>query len=372
VSTTDIQVFITDVNGNITQLNPIAYTVTLNAPIDPNPTSVGGMVVFPLTGPALATGNSLTIIRVLPQVQSTALANQGILYPEVIESSLDYAVMLDQGFNEQVARCFSVAVSDPNPLPVPAVALRANQQAFFDSNGNLTSGLLPVGGAVISSAMQPVVAAATIAIANQLLGIQNLINTSLLTLYSTGDLKPTHKTVADAGWILWSDGNIGGAASNGTIRANADTQALFTLYYNGYSDALCPIFTSLGANTTRAAQGTAAAAFAANCRVQLPVGAGRAIALAGAGSGLTSRVLGSTTGTETVTPSIPTMAAHIHNFIGSSSGSLTSPMGPYNPLSNQDFAGPNGLEGMNMQATGGSTPANTMQPTTFMNVMVKL
>jgi hypothetical protein len=367
VSATDIQVFITDVNGNITQLNPISYTVTLNPPVDPNPTSVGGMVVFPLTGPPLATGNSLTIIRVLPQVQMTALANQGILYPEVIEGALDYAVMLDQGFGEQLGRSLTVALSDPNPLPLPPVAQRANQGAFFDANGNLTSGLLPAGGAVISAPMQPVVAAASIAIAQNLLGTQALINASIATvlaqLSSTGDLKPTHKVVADAGWIMWVDGNIGDAVSGATVRNNADTQALFTLYYNSYTDALCPLFTSTGASTTRAAQGAAATAFAAHCRMSLPAGAGRAMALAGAGSGLTNRVLGSTTGTETVTPSVATMANHVHGYNDCTQGP--------GPQSLQSGPAPTGL----LTATGsqgGGTPANTMQPTTFMNVMVKL
>jgi hypothetical protein len=367
VSATDIQVFVTDVNGFITQLNPIAYTVTLNPPIDPNPTSVGGMVNYPLTGPPLATGNSLTIIRVLPQIQTNALSNQGILYPEVIEGALDYAIMIDQGFGELLGRSIVVPVSDPNPAPLPPLAQRANQGAFFDANGNLTSGLAPGGTAFVSAAMQPVVAAATIPAAQTLLGTQALINASvsaaLLSLYTTGDLKPTHKTTADAGWILWSDGNIGDPTSGATIRANADTQALFTLYYSSYTDALCPLFTSVGASTTRAVQGTAAAAFAAHCRVSLPAGAGRALALAGAGSGLTNRVLGSTIGTETVTPSIATMANHNHLYADCTQGpgpqSLLggpAPVGPFVPTS----------------ATGGGTPANTMQPTTFMNVMVKL
>jgi hypothetical protein len=367
VSATDIQVFITDVNGFITQLNPIAYTVTLNPPVDPNPTSVGGMVVYPLVGSPLATGNSLTIIRVLPQVQTTALSNQGILYPEVIEGALDYSVMLDQGFGELLGRSIVVPVSDPNPAPLPPAAQRANQAAFFDSSGNLTSGLAPGGTAFVSAAMQPVVAAATISIAQNLLGTQALINAAVsaavLSLFTTGDLKPTHKTVPDAGWILLNDGAIGDALSGAGNRANADTAALFALYYNNYSDTLCPLATSAGAPTTRAAQGTSSAAFAAHCRMGLPLALGRALAVAGLGSGLTNRVLGSTIGTETITPSIATMVNHAHNYNDCTQGpgpqvllGGTTPLGASVPTS----------------PTGGNTPFNNMQPATFVNVLVKL
>src|SRR5262249_41681527 len=94
---------------------------------------------------------------------------------------------------------------------------------------------------------------------------------------TTGALKATHKTTADSGWIMWVDGTIGDASSGSSVRANADTSALFTLYYNGYTDALCPLLTSAGAATTRAAQGAAATAFGAHCRMTLPKGPGRAV-----------------------------------------------------------------------------------------------
>jgi microcystin-dependent protein len=90
------------------------------------------------------------------------------------------------------------------------------------------------------------------------------------------------------------------------------------------------------------------------------------MALAGAGSGLTNRVLGSITGTETVTPSIATMASHGHVW------NPSPPLAAGGANNNQNFAGTNSLQGTDITNTGGSAPANTMQPTTFMNVMVKL
>jgi microcystin-dependent protein len=94
------------------------------------------------------------------------------------------------------------------------------------------------------------------------------------------------------------------------------------------------------------------------------------MAIAGLGSGLTNRVLGSATGTETVTPSIATMAVHNHAITPSD----VAPLGnaPDQGNNNQTFAGVDSLGGFGLANTGGGTPANTMQPTTFMNVMVKL
>jgi hypothetical protein len=116
---------------------------------------------------------------------------------------------------------------------------------------------------------------------------------------TTGDGKLTLKTAADAGWLLLDDGTFGDASSGASNRANADTAALFTLIYNNVLDANAPLLTMAGGATTRAAQGSAAAAFAAHCRLSLPKQLGRAFVGAGAGSGLTARALGSTFGAET-------------------------------------------------------------------------
>jgi microcystin-dependent protein len=106
--------------------------------------------------------------------------------------------------------------------------------------------------------------------------------------------------------------------------------------------------------------------------MSLPKGSSRALALAGHGTGLTNRVLGSATGVETVSPSTTTMAIHAHNLIGGSSGVATSTLAQYDPNANMSFAGTSGVESTSMQLAGGGTPVNIMQPTTFINVMVKL
>lgn len=430
VAASDIQVFTTSNLGVVTQLLTTQYTVILNAPVAPNPTGTGGSVHYPLVGSPLPVGWSITISRVLPQTQPVSLANQSVLYQAVIEEMIDYVTMLCQDLTGASAKSFMVGASDPAPATVPPVASRANQLAFFDASGNLTAG--GTATSVVSAAMQPVVAASTLALARSLMGVaptaspaftgdptaptaapgdndtsvattafvQNAI-LSLGAAFTTGDLKPTHKTAADSGWILWVDGTIGGGASGSSVRANADTQALFTLYYNGYSDAVCPLLTSGGVATTRVAQGTAATAFTANCRMTLPKGSSRGIGLAGSGSGLTARALGTVTGAETVVQSIAQMPAHTHTLTDPGhTHSVTDPghvhtispqaataTGTYasGPLNFTATTGANQTDsatagiginasttGVTAQNNGSGAAMNVMNPMAYINVMIKL
>jgi hypothetical protein len=186
----------------------------------------------------------------------------------------------------------------------------------------------------------------------------------------SGDLKASHVPTAPAGWILWNDQTIGDASSGATNRANADTQALFNLYYaSPYTDTSCPLLTSTGAATTRAAQGTAAAAFAAHCRMSLPIGAGRAIANAGTGSGLTARTSGDKVGAETTTQTVSTLVVHQHaqqgyQMIGwgveQGDGSV------YDALSTNQGTNPLTL------SQGGGGAMNTISPMAFVTFIIKL
>jgi hypothetical protein len=187
--------------------------------------------------------------------------------------------------------------------------------------------------------------------------------------FSTGDVKLTLKTVADAGWIFFNDGTIGSATSGASFNSNT-TQALFLLLFANINDTNCPIQTSTGAATTRAAQGTAAAAWSANCRMLLPKMLGRALAAAGSGAGLSSWTLGQIGGAETFTPTAANSYAHYHqpavsgNFWVYLGGgyTLTVPYGGGITDTTTSFT----------STVGSSAPFGIQQPTTFLNVMVKL
>lgn len=104
----------------------------------------------------------------------------------------------------------------------------------------------------------------------------------LALLPTTGDLKPTYKVVADPGWVLMDDGTIGNAGSGASNRANADTQALFTLLWNNVANQWAPVSGGRGAN--------AAADFAANKTIVLPQMLGRSLACFGTGTSTASGV----------------------------------------------------------------------------------
>lgn len=203
--------------------------------------------------------------------------------------------------------------------------------------------------------------------------------------FSTGVVLGTFNDVASTGWVLMNDGTIGSAASGATTRANADTAALFTLLWTKISNTWAAVSGGRGAS--------AAADFAANKTIALPKALGRALAAAGAGSGLTSRALGETLGAETVAADL---AAHTHGATGLTIGNagshahtaLTKTTGggvtTALPATSSDADGTansamistapdhaHGISG-NTASTGSGGGHANMQPTTFLNFMVKL
>ena len=64
--------------------------------------------------------------------------------------------------------------------------------------------------------------------------------------FTTGDVKLSLKTTADMGFVLMNDGSIGDATSGATTRANADTSALFTLLWTNVIDQWAPVSSGRG------------------------------------------------------------------------------------------------------------------------------
>jgi hypothetical protein len=176
--------------------------------------------------------------------------------------------------------------------------------------------------------------------------------------FTTGDAKLTLKTVADAGWVLMNDGTIGDATSGATTRANADCQALFVLMWTNMSNAWCPVLPG-----GRGA--TALADFNAHKTLLMPYQLGRSIAIAGVGSGLTSRVLGSLAGAETESPTIGKTASHNHSM--GHGAILVDGGATYTGLA---LLSPSYTLYTNNQ--GGDAPLNILDPTSYWNVMIKL
>lgn len=180
--------------------------------------------------------------------------------------------------------------------------------------------------------------------------------------FSTGDGKITLKNVADPGWVLANDGTIGNAGSGATNRANADTQALYTLLWNNIANADAPVTGGRGVS--------AAADFTALKPIALTRMLGRALAVAGSGAGLTARTLGASFGAETHALTVGEMPPHNHVEQATDEPSTAANTGGY--------VGSNGVGAGNVNKSsatdyaGGGAAHNNMQPTTFVNVMIKL
>ena len=186
--------------------------------------STGGTVTYPLSGSPIAAGTSLTIQRVLPLVQTTSLSGQGPTFAS-IENALDYLTMCIQQVAGTGALSFQAPPTDPPGLNyiAPAVAERANQTLGFDGSGNLIVGA--VATAVVSTAMQPVVAASTVGGAFTLIAASGGVVGGALELASTlggggsasvgGNLVSGMKVQSLAGGFVFPDGSVQTTAASG-------------------------------------------------------------------------------------------------------------------------------------------------------------
>jgi len=173
-----ITVIFTDASGNQTTLSQgsgaTQYQINLNAPVQGAIWGVGGTVTYNPSGTPIALGTTLTIFRTLPLTQAISLQNQ--LSTQTLgagtETAIDESVMEIQQVQEAQNRVLSAPIVDPSTinLTLPPAAQRANTGLAFDGSGNVIAGTTPATG-LISSAMQPVVDASTIAVARSLLGL---------------------------------------------------------------------------------------------------------------------------------------------------------------------------------------------------------
>src|SRR5262245_44310476 len=92
------------------------YQLAINAPVSPNPTSVGGVVTYNPGGTPLPVGSTLVIVRMLPDVQPVSLQNQGTLWQTVLEQALDYLAMVTQQISGIAGRFISAPATDPEGL----------------------------------------------------------------------------------------------------------------------------------------------------------------------------------------------------------------------------------------------------------------
>lgn len=187
-------------------------------------------------------------------------------------------------------------------------------------------------------------------------GVRQLLAALYKLMTPTGTVMAGFWTAPPPGWIMMNDGTIGSAASTATNRANADTVDLFTLLWNNVANNWAPV----GPGGRGA---SAAADFAANKTITLPKSLGRALANAGAGAGLTSRVLGQTLGEEVHFQTIGEMPPHDHDLVTFQSGAAQTVLATAS-------AANTAIQKTLQKGLGNGF--NVMQPTSFLNFMIKL
>lgn len=208
--------------------------------------------------------------------------------------------------------------------------------------------------------------------------------------FAPGDMKQSFSSAAQTGWLLCSGLTIGNAASGGTARANADTESLFTILWNDYSNTILPIQDSAGAPSTRGAN--AAADYAANKRMPLPDLRGRAVIgkddmggtsanrITAAGCGIDGDVLGNSGGAQTHTLVEAEMPSHTHlqdshnhsrdnGFLTAVAGTGTNTVAGGTAVIVRTHTDVTTAVNQN---TGGGGAHNNVQPSWVMNVFIKL
>ncbi len=208
-------------------------------------------------------------------------------------------------------------------------------------------------------------------------------------LVPVGSINPYVGSTAPTGWLLCFGATIGSASSGGTARANADTEALYTLLWDAFGNTELPIQDSSGNAASRGA--SASADFASNKRLPLPDLRGRVIAgqddmggssanrLTGLSGGLNGDTMGATGGSESHTLTESELAAHKHFLAADVNGESTltasnqmNEGAGYGSSVSYQLSGSSTAATIGLSSsTGGGTAHNNVQPTMVLNYIIK-
>lgn len=418
-SSADVRVVLSDADGVESDLVLATdYVVTLNDDQDALP---GGTITTLLQ---YATGYKITLTSDVALTQPLTLTNLGGFFPEVINDAFDRVTILLQQLAEQVARSVKTDISEslsPDDL-ITVITTSASTASAAAVTASAAADAAEVAQAAAEAA-----AAAAAAIADPV-HTQTHIATSKATPVDADEiplvdsaaawalkkltwanLKATLKSYFDtlyqpvgvvgfetgmvlsfdgaeadvpSGWILSDGRTIGDGSSGATNRANADCEALFTRYWNRYTNTECPVPAGRGAS--------AAADWAAHKTITVPDRRGRVDAgkdnmggtaanlLTTAGSGIVGTTLGASGGVQSVTLTSAQSGLPSHSH---SAGSLTAAAtsGGGGGSATQAFLADGGASSVAVSgstASAGGTSASSAHtnapPTIITNKIIKL
>lgn len=194
-------VLYTDANGGVSPpISPSLYALTGVG------VEGGGTVQYPLSGPPIATGTTLTMVRQVPLQQQTDLVSQAGFFPESVEGAFDYEMMALQQLADDDARSLAGPVTDPTTLDMelPSAVARAGKVLVFDANGQPTAMALQTAAPIVAQV-------ASISALKAITGQTSDEAVNVLGYYAEGD--------GGGGVFYW---NAGSSASDngGTIIAS--------------------------------------------------------------------------------------------------------------------------------------------------------
>ena len=183
------------------------YTVTINA----NGTGSVTLVVTAGT-------SNITIVGAKNIQRTTDFTTGGDLFANTLNDELDNQTIFIQQVAETAERGLKAPVTDPTDIAMtlPAKADRASKYLGFDSNGNpvASSG---TGADVVSTAMEPVVSAATLAAGRTNFGLGSIATQAASAVAVTGG------TITGITDLAIADGGTGAStAENARINLGVD------------------------------------------------------------------------------------------------------------------------------------------------------
>lgn len=276
-------VIYTDADGNQTLLLPSQYTIFMNPAAIGSLWGVGGTLTYPLTGPAIADGTSVTITRTLPLLQTTSISNQGDMWPTVIERALDVLCMQVQqvsGRTGQIRGTWASNISYSFGDVVQDGTNGANTQNYYmcaNANTSVTwSSDLAAGDWVLVIDVQTIAGYATAAAASAVAaaGSASAASSSASTASSAATTATSAATTASTAATTATA--QAGIASTAATNASASQSAAATSATNASTSATSAS-TSATTATTQAGiattQATAAATSATNAAASAVIAA---------------------------------------------------------------------------------------------------
>lgn len=371
-----------DEEDDLLQLN-VDYIITATFP-----TATGGTIT--LTAPA-SVGDIITIVRYSDYSRSATFSTSAPMRSETIDVELNNECLLSQEakmhFEKLQLRYDQNAIVSPdkdNKIPV----LAAKETWRMNTAGTAIEAIIVEEDGLTETLRADLAQNTVNADGSRLVGHNSgseatTVHAELLRLAGLVNLTPTGAamlyigTTAPTGWVLCNDGTIGNASS-GANYANNNCYALFLLIWNSVADMWCPVSFGRGSS--------AAADWAANKTIRLPLVFGRALIGAGAGiGGLTNRVLGTFGGTETTSlisnqngPHVHAVTDPGHNHTFSLVGTTSDGGGGEIESSSGGQIGVSGLTinaantNISIQSSGVGEAHTNMQPWSAWNIIIRL